>query len=199
MLIHRIALTASLTAAVAFAGIGCSSSYKESGEASANAGEVRNEYDALEREAQLAISTFKQQDPTLTKFFDSAYAYAVFPTIGKGGLGIGGAYGKGVVYEQGKVVGYSTMKQGTVGFQIGGQAYSQLIFFQSKAALEEFKRDDAEFSAQVSGVAATAGAARTADWEEGMAVFTHAKGGLMGEASIGGQAFDYLPKSAVNP
>ena len=185
-------------AAVSFGSLGCDSNYKESGGGDMNSAEVRSEWQMLEREAAIAIQQFKDKDPSMVKFFDSAHGYAVFPTIGKGGLGIGGAYGKGVVYEQGKVIGYSTLKQGTVGFQIGGQAYSEIIFFQSPHALSQFKTEDAEFSAQVSAVAATAGAARTADWKEGMAVFTMAKGGLMGEASIGGQAFSFTPKAAVN-
>jgi lipid-binding SYLF domain-containing protein len=148
------------------------------------------------------------------KFFDSAYGYAVFPTIGKGGIGIGGAYGKGRVYEKGRHVGDASMAQVTVGFQLGGQAYSQIVFFQDQRAFREFTSGGFEFGAEASAVAITAGAgakagtagssaqasggqhdARTVGvYHKGMATFTVAKGGLMYEASIGGQKFSYRPR-----
>jgi len=147
-------------------------------------------------------------------FFNKSYGYAVFPTIGKGGLVIGGAYGKGRVYAGGKHVGDTSMTQVTVGFQLGGQAYSQIIFFEDKRAFDEFTSGNFEFSATASAVAITAGASAAAttagssagasggkndattagEYYKGMAVFTVAKGGLMYEASIGGQKFDYTPK-----
>ena len=151
------------------------------------------------------------QDST---FFDSAYGYAVFPTIGKGGIGIGGAYGTGRVYQQGAYIGDAKMTQVTIGFQLGGQAYSQMIFFEDARALKEFTSGEFEFGAQASAVALTAGAQAQATsagssagisggqhdattsgaYHKGMAVFTVAKGGLMYEASIGGQKFSYTPK-----
>ena len=144
-------------------------------------------------------------------FFDKSYGYAVFPNIGKGGMGIGGAHGKGRVYKQGNYVGDTTMTQLTIGFQLGGQAYSQMIFFQDERALKEFTSGNFEFGAQATAVAITAGASASAtttgtgtgvsshkdaakvggDYVKGMAVFTIAKGGLMYEASIGGQKFSY--------
>jgi lipid-binding SYLF domain-containing protein len=147
-------------------------------------------------------------------FFDHAYGYAVFPTIGKGGLGVGGAYGEGRVYAQGKYVGDATMTQLTIGFQLGGQAYSQMIFFEDQRAFREFTSGNFEFGAQASAVAITAGAQAAATttgssagasagkhdattkgvYYKGMAVFTVAKGGLMYEASIGGQKFKYTPR-----
>jgi lipid-binding SYLF domain-containing protein len=147
-------------------------------------------------------------------FFSNSYGYAVFPTIGKGGVGIGGAYGEGRVYEQGKYVGDTSMGQLTIGLQLGGQAYSQIIFFQDKRAFDEFTGGNFEFGAQASAVAITAGASAAAttagssagasggkndarnvgNYNKGMAVFTIAKGGLMYEASIGGQKFSYKPK-----
>jgi lipid-binding SYLF domain-containing protein len=139
------------------------------------------------------ISRFKQHDPGLQRFFDEAYGYAVFPTIGKGAIGVGGAYGKGQVFEKGRPVGSSKMVQVTIGFQWGGQAYSELVFFQDKASLERFKSGNLEFSAQASAVAITLGASATADYENGVAVFTMTKGGLMYEASIGGQSFSFEP------
>jgi lipid-binding SYLF domain-containing protein len=146
-------------------------------------------------------------------FFGRAYGYAVFPTVGKGGIGIGGAYGQGRVYEQGKYVGDTSMTQVTVGFQLGGQAFSQIIFFEDKRAFNEFTSGNFEFGAQASAVAVTAGAQAAATttgssagasagkrnattvgtYYKGMAVFTVAKGGLMYEASVGGQKFSYTP------
>ena len=150
------------------------------------------------------------------QFFDKAYGYAVFPTIGKGGMGIGGAHGKGHVYKQGSYVGDTSMTQLTVGLQLGGQAYSQIIFFEDKRAFDEFTSGNFEFGAQASAVAITAGVSGTASttgssagasggqhdastrdiggYYKGMAVFTVAKGGLMYEATIGGQKFSYTPK-----
>lgn len=147
-----------------------------------------------EREqAAQTIAQFKAKDQGIDRFFKSAYGYAVFPTVGKGGLGIGGAYGKGYVYRQGNIIGTAKLAQVTVGFQWGGQAYSEIIFFQDRAAMERFKQNRLELSAQASAVAITAGAAANANYEKGVAVFTLAKGGLMYEASVGGQSFSFTP------
>ena len=146
-------------------------------------------------------------------FFNKSYGYALFPTIGKAGLGIGGAYGKGRVYAGGKHVGNTSMTQVTAGFQAGGQAYSQIIFFEDKRAFEDFASGNFEFGAQASATAitasagaqattgggATAGASggqkdattTSAGYRKGMAVFTVAKGGLMYEATLGGQKYSY--------
>jgi lipid-binding SYLF domain-containing protein len=150
-----------------------------------------------------------------SKFFGRSYGYALFPTIGKGGIGIGGAHGKGRVYRQGAYIGDTSMTQLTIGLQLGGQAYSQIIFFQDKRALDEFTSGNFEFGAQASAVAITAGASAgtgtsgssagasggkhdastvSTDFYKGMMVFTVAKGGLMYAATIGGQKFDYTPK-----
>ena len=146
--------------------------------------------------------------------FESAYGYAVFPSVGKGGIGLGGAYGKGRVYAGGPYVGDATMTQLTIGLQLGGQVYSQIIFFQDQRAFDEFTKGNFEFGAQATAVAITAGASATASttgtsaglsggqkdastfggYQKGMAVFTVAKGGLMYEASLGGQKFTYKPK-----
>ncbi|TNF99308.1 MAG: hypothetical protein EP297_05920 [Gammaproteobacteria bacterium] len=140
------------------------------------------------------IATFKSKDPGIKKFFDQAHGYAVFPTVGKGGIGIGGAYGKGKVYEKGKYIGDTSLSQVTIGFQLGGQAYSEVIFFGTKHALDDFTGGNFEFGAQVSAVAVTAGASADADYSGGVAVFTMAKGGLMYEASVGGQKFSFTRK-----
>lgn len=142
-------------------------------------------------EAKQAISEFKKADPSLSRFFKSAHAYAVFPTVGKGGFGIGGAYGSGVVFKGGKAVGEASLKQVTIGFQLGGQAYREIIFFRDAKTFKDFTQGNYELSAQASAVAATSGASTNVDYDSGVAVFTLAKGGLMYEASIGGQKFDY--------
>ena len=152
------------------------------------------EKDDLEMRAESTVVTFKTLDPQIKTFFDSAQGYAVFPTIGKGGLGVGGAYGKGVLFEKGKVVGYCDLSQGSIGFQIGGQAYSEIIFFQTKHTLATFKAGEFAFAGQASGVAVRAGASADAAYTAGVAVFTRPQGGLMGEASIGGQNFTYEAK-----
>jgi lipid-binding SYLF domain-containing protein len=148
------------------------------------------------------------------KYFGNAYGYAVFPTIGKGGFVVGAAHGNGRVYRQGKYVGDTSMTQITVGAQLGGQAYSEMIFFQNKSALDDFTSGNFEFAAEASAVAITAGASASGGstgtsagasgtqehavtagrYFKGMAIFTVAKGGLMYEASIGGQKFSYKPK-----
>lgn len=157
--------------------------------------ETRTEKRTLEQRANATIADFKRADPSMnTKFFSTAKAYAVFPSIGKGGVGIGGAYGKGILYEGGKAVGYCDMSQGSIGLQLGGQTYSEIIFFETDKPLIEFKSGDMEFAAQASGVAATEGASTNVDYENGVAVFTYNAKGLMGEASLGGQKFSYVPK-----
>lgn len=140
-----------------------------------------------------AIANFKNTDPSMQVFFDKAHGYAIFPTVGKGGIGIGGAYGKGEVYEKGRMIGTTSLTQVTIGLQLGGQAYSEIIFFKDKATLNDFTGGNFEFSAQASAVAATAGASADADYSNGVAVFTIAKGGLMYEASVGGQKFSFTP------
>lgn len=147
-----------------------------------------------ERDAvQEAIATFKQKDPAIKKFFRNAYAYAVFPSVGKGGMVIGGAWGKGKVLRHGRIIGSATLSQATIGFQLGGQVYSEIIFFRDRKAFERFKSNRLEFDAQVSAVLVTAGAAAKAAYSRGVAVFVLPKGGLMYEATVGGQSFTFEP------
>ncbi len=149
------------------------------------------ESETLSQEATQTINNFLQKDPGLQRFIDEAYGYAVFPTVGKGAIGVGGAYGKGQVFERKRAIGTSKLVQVTIGFQWGGQAYSEIVFFEDKASLDRFKSGNLEFSAQASAVAITLGASATADYENGVAVFTMTKGGLMYEASVGGQSFSF--------
>ncbi len=143
------------------------------------------------------------------QFLSESVGYAVFPTIGKGGIGIGGAYGEGCVYRGGASAGWVKMGQVTIGLQLGGQAYSQLVVFKNADAYDAFTSGSFEFGADATAVALTYGAqagagtkgasasageeSGAAEWYRGMAVFTVAKGGLMYEASIGGQKFNFYP------
>lgn len=157
-----------------------------------------------------AIRVFKKAK-AVQPFFNNCYGYAVFPTVGKGGIVVGGAYGQGRVYQGGLITGTATISKITVGFQLGGQAFSEIIFFQDKRAYDEFTDGAYEFDASISAVVVTAGIQAKAGSEggsagasagpatgvqaeigyyKGMAVFIHAKGGLMYEAAIGGQRFD---------
>ncbi len=144
------------------------------------------------KKVQETVQTFKKKDPGLKRFFEKAYGYAVFPTIIKGAVGFGGAYGKGQVFQRGTLIGSASLSQGTIGFQLGGQSYSEIIFFEDKVAFERFKRNRLEFAAQASAIAAEAGASAKAAYSKSVAVFTLAKRGLMYEASIGGQAFKFV-------
>lgn len=148
----------------------------------------------LEQKAREAIAEFKAADPSMQAFFDQAYGYAVFPHVGKGAIGIGGAHGDGVVFEQGKAVGLSSLTKISIGLQLGGQAYRQVIFFKDKPTLDRFKEGSYVLDAEASAVAVEKGASAATDYAKGVAVFTMAKGGLMFEASVGGQEFTYEPK-----
>ncbi|AFV00297.1 YSC84-related protein [Simiduia agarivorans] len=163
---------------------------------------------------QETIKTFRSSDVGKS-FFSSAYGYAVFPTIGKGGIGVGAAHGRGQVYRGGVVTGTTTMTQLSVGFQLGGQAYSQIVFFEDKRAYEDFTSGNFEFAAGASAIAITASAQAStsttgtnastgthstttkqlgASYTKGLAVLTVAKGGLMYEASLAGQKYTFTPK-----
>ena len=148
-----------------------------------------NDLEERHEKAQEAKAIMLEKDPNMQRFFDSAVAYVIIPTVGKGGIGIGGARGKGLLYEGGNITGEVTLTQLTVGFQWGGQAYSEFIFFKDDVALADFKRGNYELGAQASAVAVTAGASADANYSGGVAIFTQAKGGLMYEASVGGQKF----------
>ncbi len=167
--------------------IGCST-YRESGGVSSN-----DTY--YVSAAESTVNRFKLRDPSLSKFFDQAHAYAVFPKITKGGAGLGAAHGEGgVVYERGAHVGFAEVSQVTVGAQLGGQSFSQIIFFQSPSAFSDFKSGRLKFSGNASAVWADSGSAAANDYREGVAVFAVPISGAMLEASIGGQEFEYRAK-----
>jgi lipid-binding SYLF domain-containing protein len=148
----------------------------------------------LSAKVQTAKESAVKSDPGLQKFFDEAAGYAIFPTVGKGAVGVGGAYGRGELYEGGQLVGYCTLTQASIGLQLGGQAYTEMIFFEAQAALDRFKTGNFAFAAQASAVALKSGASANAKYTDGVAVFTMGEAGLMYEASIGGQKFSYEPK-----
>ena len=142
---------------------------------------------------QKAAKVFRDSE-VVGPYFQKSYGYAIFPTIGKGGIGIGGAHGSGQVYAGGKLTGKTSMTQVTIGLQLGGQAYSQIIFFEDKRAYDDFTSGNFEFGAGASASpGGSAGAQAKIEYHKGMAVFTRAKGGLMYEASIGGQKFSFEP------
>lgn len=148
----------------------------------------------IEADAAQALSKAKTSDPTLRDLLNQSAGYAVFPSVGKGAIGVGGAYGKGVLYENGKAVGYCDLTQGSIGFQLGGQSYTEMIAFENKAAVDTFKQGNLRFDAQASAVALKSGAGANAKFTNGVAVFTMDEAGLMFEASIGGQQFTYQAK-----
>jgi len=154
--------------------------------------------DKLEDHAQMALNRFKQEDPTADKFLSNARAYAVFPTAGKGGAVVGGAYGHGILYEGGRMTGYCNMTQASVGAQIGGQEFSELIVFQTQAALDRFKHNDLNFTGNASAIVSKSGAAATAKYDNGVAVFVRSDAGLMAEAAIAGQGFTYRSMDSVD-
>jgi lipid-binding SYLF domain-containing protein len=155
--------------------------------------ESREAKTVLSAEVQEALVVMKAKDPGINRFFEKSYGYAVLPKVFKGALLVGGAHGKGEVFEQGKRVGYCSMSQATLGFSLGGEYFREIIFFRDKEDLDRFKQDEYTFSAQVTGVALSAGAAAKADYRAGMAVFITTDTGLMVDASLGGQKFRYVP------
>ncbi len=156
--------------------------------------ETGSERSELNNDASATLNDFRTQDPSLGNLIDSSFGYAIFPSIGKGAAGVGGAYGQGEVYQQGKRVGFADMTQATVGASLGGETYSELILFQDANALQAFQSGQLTFAGDVSAVAAKAGAGADVKWAHGMSVFVLVKGGLMTEASVGGQKFNYQPQ-----
>ena len=147
---------------------------------------------ADEDHAKAGVEFFKKNAPVLDRFFEKAYGYVVFPDVFKGGYFIvGEGHGNGYVYELNTLVGHSSITQFNVGPQLGGQSFSEIIFFKDKAELDNFKKGNYELNAQVEGVVATTGAATTIDYSHGVAVFVLPKAGIMAEATVGGQKFSY--------
>jgi lipid-binding SYLF domain-containing protein len=147
--------------------------------------------DDVRSESDNVVSQFKKADPDMKTFFDNAAGYAVFPNIAKGGLVVGAARGKGMVYQKNQVIGQATITQASFGAQAGGQTFAEILFFETPTALNDFKSGNFELGADISAVAAAAGASKTASYKKGVAVFALPKKGLMVQASVGGQKFKF--------
>ena len=147
----------------------------------------------LVTEARKTLALFKKNDPSLEKFAARSAGYVVFPTITKGAVGVGGAHGFGVLFVKGKPLGRASLTQVTVGAQLGGQEYSEVIFFETAGAVADFEKSSVALSAEAAAVALKSGASADAKYKGGVAVFTATKGGLMADASVGGQKFGYEP------
>lgn len=154
---------------------------------------ARNQQSMTTNAVPSSAEMFRAADPGIARYFDTSYAYVLFPEIGKGGVGIGAASGDGVAYRGGMVDGYVRMTQVTVGAQIGGQTYREVIFFQDQRAYDRFKQGGLNFSANASAVIVRSGAAAANDYRDGVAVFVLPIGGAMAEASLGGQSFSFTP------
>jgi len=150
---------------------------------------------SLEANADATLETMTARDPGLNQVLAQATGYAVFPSIGKGGFLAGGAHGIGVVYERGKPVGYAELHQASIGAQLGGQTFSEIIVFRDQRGLDRLKADNFDVGGDMSAVAITAGAAAGAQFERGVAVFVLPRGGLMVDLSVHGQQIDFQPKS----
>jgi len=166
--------------------VGCSSNPEPKTEA---------KKDTLHDNAVAALNRMQREDPGLRNLLDRSAGYAIFPDVGKGAAVAGGAYGRGEVYQNGQMVGYADLKQATIGLQAGGQVYGELIVFENQSALDKFKQGNYTFAGNASAVALKAGASTGTAFKNGVAVFTLPEGGLMFEAAIGGQKFDFSPAS----
>jgi lipid-binding SYLF domain-containing protein len=147
-------------------------------------------------DSEEALQTMLEKTPKLESFYNESYGYAIFPKITKAGIAFGGAFGKGIVFKDNQIVGSSKLKQASIGLQLGGQQYSEIIFFKNEESFENFTNGKLKFDAQASAVALKEGASIDVAYQDDVAVFTQTKGGLMYEASIGGQHFKF--ESDVN-
>lgn len=178
----RLTFAALMVAVLGFGLVGCSTTpTTEEGR------------DELDQSVNSAVSTMRSEYPDFGAFLDKSYAYAVYPSVGEGGLIVGGGGGRGEVFKQGRLIGYSTMTKANIGLQAGGQAYSQVIVFQDDAALSKFVNQNFKFGANATAVALKSGAAANAKFQDGIAIFQHTKGGLQVAAAVGGQSFTYAP------
>ncbi|MGC4031197.1 MAG: hypothetical protein QM754_05555 [Tepidisphaeraceae bacterium] len=147
----------------------------------------------LSDSAGVALKRFYREDPDLKAFIDTSAGYVVFPEVGKGGLVVGGTYGRGIVYQGETAIGYADMSKVSVGATVGGQTFAEVIVFQNALALNDFKNGKLAFAADASAVALKSGGAASAKYNNGVAVFVDNRGGLMADASVGGQKFTFVP------
>jgi lipid-binding SYLF domain-containing protein len=179
-----LALSPALAVALALALAAC-----------ATAPETRAEQEGLEQQASAALQSMQAADPTLRSVLDDAHGYVIFPEISEGAAVVGGAGGTGVVYEQGRPIGYATLSHATIGPQLGGQSFSELIVFEDSAALERLKAGDFDLTAEAEATALRSGVSARTEFQDGVAVFVDAESGLFAGASVGGQRIDFEPSS----
>jgi lipid-binding SYLF domain-containing protein len=177
-----LVVLAAIAGGASLAMIGCSTAPKSAEDKS----EMANSVDQ-------ALAKFQANDPGLRDELSRAAGYAVLPSVGKGGFIVGGAYGRGEVYEHGKMIGYCDLSQGSIGAQIGGEAFSELIVFRDQSALDKFKAGQFNFAGNATATAIKPGAAVGAIYRDGVAVFLQTKGGLMADASLAGQNISFVP------
>jgi len=159
---------------------------------------TKTQRDTLVDESEVTLNSMQREQPLLGEIIDRSYAYAVFPRVEKGGLIAGGSYGRGVVYEDGRMTGYADLSQATVGGQIGAQTYSELVVFEDQYALDRFKTGKLTLETNLSAVAMDRAAVQRAQYRNGVMGFVKPQGGLMAEATIGGQQFTFLPMDSVD-
>jgi len=159
-----------------------------------SASQLETERIAVRQESAATIERFRNRSSSIQRLFDASAGYAVFPRVTRGGAGIGGAHGAGVLYEQDTIVGYADLYQATLGAQLGGQTFSEIVFFQHEDLLRDFKRGEYELSAGLSAVALDQGEVGVASFRNGVAVVTMVENGFMLEMSVGGQRFRFTPE-----
>jgi lipid-binding SYLF domain-containing protein len=162
--------------------------------ACATAPKTESDRRSLESRAEATIESMRTRDPGLPNLLASAEGYAVFPDVGKGGAVVGAAYGRGVLFERGQMTGYVELNQGSIGAQLGGQTFSELVVFRDRDTVDRLKAGTFEFGANASAVALTTGAAAGASFNDGVAVFTVPQGGLMAELTVSGQKLNFQPR-----
>lgn len=163
-----------------------------------NSGNTQGEHETLGDRANVAIKEMKTTDPSLQNVLDNAYGYAIFPEVGTAAVGIGGSGGKGIVYQGGQQVGYATLNQGSLGPQLGGATFAELIVFRNADSMASFRNGDITFGADASATAVKAGAASATQFKNNTSIFVLPKGGLMAGASINGQVIHFVPSNANN-
>lgn len=159
----------------------------------ASCGSAKNTGEDLVNDAQQARTMITQDHPDMSEYFNNSAGYAIFPNVGKGAYIIGGASGNGVVYQNGNIIGYADLKQVDIGLQAGGQAFVEVLFFETDAALNRFKEGTYELGANATAVILDKGVSRDLDFQDGVAVVTLPKGGAMAGVSVGGQRFSFQP------
>ncbi|MBA3272893.1 MAG: lipid-binding SYLF domain-containing protein [Chthoniobacterales bacterium] len=156
--------------------------------------ETAGEKRALKSEGEAALERMYSWGPDLEAFVDGAHGYAIFPSVGKAGLLVGAAYGRGEVYRGGEMIGYADITQGTVGAQVGAQEFSELIVFETETAMQRFIDDAFDVTANASAIILKEGAGAAWNYDNGVVIIVQPKSGAMAEATVGGQKFDYTPK-----